>query len=406
MRSDGLRLYTIRPFKIPDESRVNMHMFDIEGAGGVTMQGTLSADRIIASGAIETAEGLKVGAGGILLAGPSDNSHTITSLGTINLDTPDVTIRADLSVGEGITASGLTIDHGPATISGAAIATEPYVDSELTSLSGILQSQITDADLDFQGDTGGALNITGGETLTISGGTNIHTAGSGNVLTVNTDDDLIASSLTINTLSGLHFTQGEGRITEEGSDPPPTPGFPQPLDINAKYFVRINSTLQTGSLHVSGTNMYGHDLSLTGDFDIEGEILADGKIRSNTKLEAPDLLVWNSGVIVDLTVGSTSAGAITTSGLAVEHGPATISGLTIATEAYADQVLANALESEMSYKGGYDAATNSPDLDTTPGTIAKGDVYTVTAAGVFFDEDVEAGDVLIAEIASASGIAD
>jgi len=128
MRSDGLRLYTIRPFKIPDESRVNMHMFDIEGAGGVTLQGTLSADRIIASGAIETTEGLKVGVGGILLAGPSGSSHTITSSGTINLDTPDVTITADLSVGEDITASGLVAE---------TITTDSLVSSDTITTSGL-----------------------------------------------------------------------------------------------------------------------------------------------------------------------------------------------------------------------------------------------------------------------------
>jgi len=71
------------------------------------------------------------------------------------------------------------------------------MDSNITTLSGILQSQITNADLDFQGDTGGALNITDGETLTISGGTNLHTIGSGNVLTVNTDDNLTVSGLTV-----------------------------------------------------------------------------------------------------------------------------------------------------------------------------------------------------------------
>ncbi len=71
------------------------------------------------------------------------------------------------------------------------------MDSDIATLSGILQSQITDADLDFQGDTGGALNITGGETFTISGGTNIHTVGSGNSLTVSTDDNLNVSGLTV-----------------------------------------------------------------------------------------------------------------------------------------------------------------------------------------------------------------
>jgi len=50
----------------------------------------------------------------------------------------------------------------------------------------------------------------------------------------------------------------------------------------------------------------------------------------------------------------------------------------------------------MDYKGGYDASTNSPDLDTTPSGILKGDVYTVTVAGTFFTEDVEVGDMLFA----------
>lgn len=53
------------------------------------------------------------------------------------------------------------------------------------------------------------------------------------------------------------------------------------------------------------------------------------------------------------------------------------------------------------YKGGYNASTNSPDLDTSPSGVLTGDMYTVTAAGNFFTEAVEVGDVLIAEVDSA-----
>ena len=49
------------------------------------------------------------------------------------------------------------------------------------------------------------------------------------------------------------------------------------------------------------------------------------------------------------------------------------------------------------HKGGYNAATNTPDLDTTPSGIKKADCYTVSAAGTFFTELVEIGDVLIAD---------
>lgn len=62
--------------------------------------------------------------------------------------------------------------------------------------------------------------------------------------------------------------------------------------------------------------------------------------------------------------------------------------------------------SGMNYQGGYDASTNTPDLDTAPSGVTKGDVYTVTAAGQFFTAEVGIGDTLIAEIDNASAEAD
>ena len=51
----------------------------------------------------------------------------------------------------------------------------------------------------------------------------------------------------------------------------------------------------------------------------------------------------------------------------------------------------------LNYQGGYNASTNSPDLDTTPTGISKGDMYKVTADGTFFTEAVQVGDTLIAD---------
>jgi len=66
--------------------------------------------------------------------------------------------------------------------------------------------------------------------------------------------------------------------------------------------------------------------------------------------------------------------------------------------------VAIAVASEMSYIGGYDADTNTPNLDDTPAadTIAKGDMYTVTASGLFYTVQVEPGDILIAEAVDAA----
>ncbi len=50
------------------------------------------------------------------------------------------------------------------------------------------------------------------------------------------------------------------------------------------------------------------------------------------------------------------------------------------------------------FQGGYNAATNTPDLDSSPSSsIKKGWAYVVTDAGSFFTETVEVGDLLIAQ---------
>ena len=65
-----------------------------------------------------------------------------------------------------------------------------------------------------------------------------------------------------------------------------------------------------------------------------------------------------------------------------------------ATKAYVDAAVVGGL----TYKGGYNASTNSPDLDTGSNiAVTQGDTYTVTADGTFFTEQVRIGDFLIAE---------
>lgn len=71
-------------------------------------------------------------------------------------------------------------------------------------------------------------------------------------------------------------------------------------------------------------------------------------------------------------------------------------------KAYVDNKTTGALV----YVGGYNASTNTPDLDSTPGAIPQGSTYTVTASGTFFTTDVQVGDMLIAEVANPSAEAD
>jgi hypothetical protein len=84
--------------------------------------------------------------------------------------------------------------------------------------------------------------------------------------------------------------------------------------------------------------------------------------------------------------------------------PATpVASTDAASKGYVDAAVAGG----MIYQGGYNAATNTPNLDTPPtGTIKKGFTWTVTADGTFFTEQVRIGDVLIAEIDSPTTLAD
>ena len=74
-----------------------------------------------------------------------------------------------------------------------------------------------------------------------------------------------------------------------------------------------------------------------------------------------------------------------------------------ATKAYVDSSNAG----QLIYQGGYNASTNTPNLDSPPtGTVNRGFTYTVTADGLFFTEQVRVGDLLIANIDTPITLAD
>lgn len=80
-----------------------------------------------------------------------------------------------------------------------------------------------------------------------------------------------------------------------------------------------------------------------------------------------------------------------------------------AVKTYVDTAVAavnNLISGALVNKGGYDAATNTPDLDGTPiAGIKNGWTYVVTAAGNFFSEAVQIGDMVIAKQDSPTTLA-
>lgn len=75
-----------------------------------------------------------------------------------------------------------------------------------------------------------------------------------------------------------------------------------------------------------------------------------------------------------------------------------------AVKNYVDTAVAGA----SSFQGGYNAATNTPDLTLSPatGSILQGFQWAVTADGTFFTEQVRVGDLLISDIDNPTTLAD
>ena len=132
---------------------------------------------------------------------------SISNTGTLTLPTSTDTLvgraTTDTLTNKTLTSPTVTTATLNGAISGTSIKDEDDMSSDSAShlatqqsIKAYVDSQVTAQDLDFQGDSGGALSIDlDSETLDIAGGTGIDTSGSGNTLTVAIDS-------TVATLTG------------------------------------------------------------------------------------------------------------------------------------------------------------------------------------------------------------
>jgi hypothetical protein len=140
------------------------------------------------------------------------DSESLTIAGGTGIDTSGsgntLTVDIDNTVAtltgtQTLTNKTLTAPVLNGTISGTSIKDEDNMASDSAthlatqqSIKAYVDSQVTAQDLDFQADTGGALNIDlDSETMTFTGGTGIDTSGSGNAVTFAIDS-------TVATLTG------------------------------------------------------------------------------------------------------------------------------------------------------------------------------------------------------------
>lgn len=160
----------------------------------------------------------------------------------------------------------------------------------------------------------------------------------------------------------------------------------------------------------TGTGITGADAGTAGDFTMS---LDFDEVAVTTATGADWIMFDDAGVSSKFLISSFDVGLFSnTTALYVAQGDtgsaswtwvidddtfATASATTLPTSESVKAYVDNSVTGAMTYQGGYNAATNTPDLDTSPSGISIGDTYHVTVAGNFFTEAVEVGDMLVAQ---------
>lgn len=221
----------------------------------------------------------------------------------------------------------------------------------------------------FAGDGGAPHVMASGDTAQVSGGT-----------------DILTSSSSF-TGTGL-VTITHANTTRSDTTSTATPSF-------GGTFTAVDSVTSNATGHITALNLKTvtiptevlQTITLTGDVTGSGT----GSFATTIAAGAVDFAMINPAAVI--TSGE---------GLATND-----NDTSWPTSAAVIDYVSAAVVGGLIYKGGYNAATNTPNLDATPiAGIKTGWTYTVTVDGVFFTEQVRAGDVLIAEVDSPTTLAD
>lgn len=238
---------------------------------------------------------------------------------------------------------------------------------------------------------GGVLTVTSGNTDTITiGGTTANPTVAANTAAVSDGSpNLVTGNQVYDFVTGI--------------------GYVESVDVNGSTFITVTdggtSADPTFTVSLAATGSPSATTYLRGDnswatlpgpatITLTGDVTGSGTTSIATTIA--------SGAVEFSMMDPV---AIVTSGEGI---PSNDNDVTLPTSAAVKAYVDASVAGGLIYQGGYDAATNTPNLDSPP-TIAgikRGWTYTVTVEGTFFTEQVRVGDVLIAEIDTPTTLAD
>ena len=282
---------TINQIEVTDSTNISVITVGTQGLAGANTLLKRDVDDATASTA------------GSLVIYDHDNTEWIDSQSTRAQSVPAKLYSLIFTSG-GATVTGVLDEDNLGSNSNTKLATQQ-------SIKAYVDAQVTAQDLDFQGDSGGALSIDlDSETFTVAGGTGIDTVGGTNTITVSIDS-------TVATLSGSQTLTNKVLTSPDVNAPDIDGGT-----IDGATIATSNITVGSGkTLDVSGGTLTLADNQISGD-KVEGGTIASTTITSlaSTTVDATNIEVTNikakdgtaAGSIADSTGVVTLASSVLT----------------------------------------------------------------------------------------------